>query len=127
MSRTLDALTVGAVAAWSYYLLYVLWLTAHFNADFPYGDVMLGMLIPVGMLVVALWLRFWLAARLRNWLPRLGSSSHSGRRLPLFGVSPPAKSVGRPPRISIGWNLERSSSLPTFPSVIILDHRGRFA
>ena len=68
MSRALNALTIGAVAGWSFYIAYILWLLAHFNADFPNEDFVPGMLIPVGMLAVALWLRFWLVSRLQTRL-----------------------------------------------------------
>ena len=74
MGRALNALTVGAVAGWSFYILYVLWALARFNADFSDWDVVLGMLIPVGMLAGALWLRFWLATKLHNWLPGLAQA-----------------------------------------------------
>jgi hypothetical protein len=71
VSSTLNALTVGAVAGWSSYILYVVAVLARFNGDFSDWDVLLGLLIAVGMLMAALGLRIGLPSHLQN---RFGAS-----------------------------------------------------
>lgn len=73
MSRALNGLTIAAVAAWSVYFLYVLVVALRLAKWLPASSVVPALAIPIAMIAAALWVRFWLASRLK------------GRRLVLVG------------------------------------------
>jgi hypothetical protein len=66
MSRTLNVLTAAALAAWSFYLLYVLAAILRLPGWFPASELISGLAIPITMIATSLWIRLWLAARLKG-------------------------------------------------------------
>jgi hypothetical protein len=66
MSRTLNGLTAAALAAWSFYLLYVLAAILRLPGWFPASELIPVFAIPITMIAAALWIRLWLAARLKG-------------------------------------------------------------
>jgi hypothetical protein len=66
MSRTLNGLTIAAVAAWSFYFFYVLVVVLRIAKWLSGSEIVLTLAIPIAMIAASLWIRLWLAARLNG-------------------------------------------------------------
>ncbi|WP_211325877.1 hypothetical protein [Hephaestia caeni] len=64
MVKTLNGLTIAAIAAWSAYLLWLLAMVLRLSAWLSTSETIAGLAIPIAMIAAVLWIRFSLAARL---------------------------------------------------------------